>query len=234
MNSRRTIVGLVLLGCGALLVQVVSDVRGGEGDRPVVMQAGLSTPGAGTSRNEGGTESISQPLVPKSCTAGAALAPNDWTVECGEFENGVSMDMRSKNGSMAACYGVLEVEYVFDATGNDVYGSATPERFIETAFVQGNEVSDFRIETPRPGADGHKFATWSGMHEGRAVRGFVEYRSWPSGTHGSYMLALRLGWTPASQWTEMQPLIYHIARSAHSAKPFPGEEVPSGGELAAD
>ena len=237
MNWKGLVVGLILMGCGGLLVRTAANRRpaghGTEG-APSLVNAGLNPPAPASTASAkaetglGPFDAYGQHFVPKRCTAGSALAPEDWTIAGSESENGVSIELRSKDGASTAAYGVVGVTYLVDARGNDIYGNATPERFIETAFAQGNEISDFRLDTPQSVAGGDHLAAWSGTQDGHAVRGFVQYRSWSDDTPNSYTLAVRLGWAPESDWHLMQPVLYEIATSARSAKPHLFAESASG------
>src|SRR5205807_6986906 len=68
--------------------------------------------------------------VQKTWSSCTAYAPTDWTIVGNEQRVGIGVDLAAPDTSAASSYGIVAVP-VAELYGQDVYGSATPERFFQ-------------------------------------------------------------------------------------------------------
>ena len=156
--------------------------------------------------------------VPKSFGGCTGLAPEGWAVSGAENNVAVGIDFLDSQQLEGATYMIIGVTTYIDANGNDFYGNATPERYIQSTLTTLG-VSGFQYNTQGTRLqDGYVLLFWQGFAQGQAVRGFAHYMTFPTAQQNIYIIALRYGFTQAGQWEKRMNVVYDVAASARCQK----------------
>src|SRR5438093_12212740 len=215
----------ILIGCGALFVVTVglsligtiiyfmarSPVRGSRG--PLFGSSSVKLV------DDHGIQTAEKTW--SSCTA---FAPADWTITGNEQRVGIGVDLAARDQSMFSSYGIVAVPRTTTTLGTDYYGTATPEKFLQT-ILEGGGASEFALENESRSVDGYTLRYWRANSHGKPFRGFVLYQTFETGDPSTYIVAYHLGSTEAGKWEENRNLVYDVAVSIRCTKHlFPAQE----------
>ena len=159
-----------------------------------------------------------------SCTA---LAPANWTMVGNESRVGIGADLAAPDQSMGASYGISGFQNT-TMYGGDYYGTATPERAIQTMLEQAAGASGFSLENDSQMVGSYTLRFWSATVRGKPTRGFVLYQTFDTGDPSNYIMAYRIGSTDVTKWGQYKNLVYDVAASIRCTKHlFPAQETSS-------
>jgi hypothetical protein len=205
-SSPPTYLKWILIGCGAL----------------IVISIGLSLIGTAIwyfmartpDRNSGGAR---RPLfgssnvklvdnhgiqtVEKTWSSCTAFAPADWTIVGNEQRVGIGVDLTAPDQTMYASYGIVGVARTTETLGTDYYGTATPERFLQTMLESGG-ATGFELENESQSVEGYTLRYWRANSRGKQFRGFALYQTFETGDPNSYIVAYHMGSVEAGKWDQ--------------------------------
>lgn len=218
----------ILGGC-AVLVVVGVIVAGVAGVLLYVM-----TPADGSGRRIGLSSDAVKPVeshgvqtVAKNWSSCTAYAPADWTIVGNEQRVAIGTDLASPDQSMGSSYGVVALQNT-QMYGGDYYGTATPERAIQTMMETAAGASGFNLEDESQTVGSYTLRFWRANMRGRPFRGFVLYQTFDTGDTSNYIMAYRIGSTDVDKWDQYKNLVYDVAASIRCTKHlFPAQESRS-------
>src|SRR6476620_8254918 len=129
------VLGIIVVGVAGVIFYAVTPAnKNGRG-------GGLGGSGLGGVRtvDRQGLETVAKNW--SSCTA---FAPADWTIVGNEQRVGIGTDLAAPDQSMSSSYGIFALQDT-SGYGGDYYGTATPERAIQTTMESAG-ASDFNLE----------------------------------------------------------------------------------------
>jgi hypothetical protein len=136
----------------------------------------------------------------------------------------IGTDLASPDQSMSSSYGVMALQNS-QMFGGDYYGTATPERAIQTIMEQGGGASGFNLEDESQMVGSYTLRFWRANLNGRPTRGFVLYQTFDTGDPSNYIMAFRMGATIVDKWDQYKNLVYDVATSIRCTKHlFPVQE----------
>jgi len=219
----------ILIGCGALIVVTIglsllaTAIWYFTARPPDRSSRGTRRPLFGSSDvklvDNHGIETVSKTW--SSCTA---FAPADWTIIGNEQRVGIGVDLTAPDQTMYASYGIVGVARTTETLGRDYYGTATPEKFLQT-MLESSGATGFEWENESQPVEGYTLRYWRANSHGKQFRGFVLYQTFETGDPTSYIVAYRMGSVEASKWDQNKHLVYDVAASIRCTKHlFPAQE----------
>ena len=165
--------------------------------------------------------------VAKNWSSCTVFAPADWTIVGNEQRVGIGTDLAAPDQSMSSSYGIFALQNT-SGYGGDYYGTATPERAIQTIMESGAGASDFNLEDDSQTVGSYTLRFWRANMRGRPFRGFVLYQTFDTGDPSNYIMAYRIGSTEVDKWDQYKNLVYDVAASIRCTKHlFPAQETRS-------
>jgi len=162
--------------------------------------------------------------VAKSWSSCTAFAPADWTIIGNEQRVGIGVDLTAPDQTMYASYGIVAVARTTETLGTDYYGTATPERFLQTMIESGG-ATGFELENESQSVEGYTLRYWRANSHGKQFRGFALYQTFETGDPSNYIVAYHLGSVEAGKWDQNKHLVYDVAASILCTKHlFPAQE----------
>jgi hypothetical protein len=211
------VLGVIVVGvAGGLLYVMTPGNRNGGG-------GGFGGLGAGSVKtvDKHGVEAVA-----KTWSSCSAYAPADWTIVGNEQRVGIGTDLAAPDLSMSSSYGIFALQNS-QMFGGDVYGTATPERALQT-MLEATGASGFKLEDDSQMVGSYTLRFWRANMRGRAVRGFVLYQTFDTGDPTNYIMAFRIGSTDLDKWDQYKNLVYDVAASIRCTKHlFPAQESRS-------
>ncbi len=228
-QGQPTYLKWILIGCGALIVVSIGLSLIGTAIWYFMVRAPDRNSG-GARRPLFGRSSVKLvdnhgiQTVEKTWSSCAAFAPADWTIIGNEQRVGIGVDLTAPDQTMYASYGIVAVARTTETLGTDYYGTATPERFLQTMLESGG-ATGFELENESQSVDGYTLRYWRANSRGKQFRGFALYQTFETGDPSSYIVAYRMGSVEAGKWDQNKHLVYDVAASIRCTKHlFPAQE----------